>query len=224
LRTSVIDNNDLGWRAILIAQFVLVLWAVDVVTGETGPLEAPIRRGLAVLALLGAAGVVYDLAILRFYPLLADGGVLSTVQWMSPDRHHGERNYAAREAYEWLAANSAPRARIQFDPHVEFQDTPAFLYAKRQVVAASEGCLTTFGGDPALCEPIMAVLKRLYPRPGQPAPAAIAETCARLPIDFLVAKDTDAVWRDAESWVWQEKPVFANRYVRLFGCGPGARQ
>src|SRR5271157_1061484 len=222
LRTSVIQNNDLGWRGILIAQFVLLLWAVDVVTGATGPLAIPVRRRLVVLALVGAAGVVYDLALLRFYPLLADGGVLSTLQWMAPDRHLGERNYAAREAYEWLAANSTPHARIQFDPHVEYQDTPAFLYGKRQIVAADETCLATFGGDAALCPPILAVLNRLYPKPGQPAPAAIADTCASLPIDFLVAKDTDAVWRDPQSWVWREKPVFANGHVRLFGCSPAA--
>jgi hypothetical protein len=106
---------------------------------------------------------------------------------------------------------------------VEFEDVPAFLYAHRQIVAADEGCLATFGGDLALCPPIMEVLHRLYPKPGQPAPEAIADTCRGLPIDALVAKDTDAVWRDPRSWVWQEKPLFANRYVRLFGCGPVAR-
>ena len=224
LRTSVIQNNDLGWRGILLAQFVLLCWAVDAITGATGPLAVPTRRWLVVLALLGAAGVVYDLALLRCYPLLADGGVLSTLQWMAPDRQLGERNYAQREAYEWLAGNSAPHARMQFDPHVEYQDTPAFLYAKRQIVAADEGCMATFGGDVALCPPLLAVLNRLYPKAGQAAPAGIAETCGSLPVNFLVAKDTDAVWRDARSWVWQDKPVFANRYVRLFGCAAAARR
>ncbi len=224
LRTSVIDNNDLGWRGILIAQFVALVWAVDVVTGARGPLDAALRRQLGALALLGAAGVVYDLAILRFYPLLADAGVLSTVQWIGPDRHAGERNYAQREAYEWLGTNSVPRARIQFDPSVEFEDLPAFLYAQRQIVAGDWGCLATFGGDTALCEPLAAALHRLYPKPGQAAPVAIADACRSVPADFLIAEDTDAVWRDPRSWVWQENPAFANPYVRLFGCGAGARR
>jgi len=222
VRSSVIDNNDLGWRGILLAQFVLVLWGVDVITGATGPLAVSTRRWLAVLALLGMAGVVYDIVLLRFYPVAAEGGVLSMLPWMAPDHHLGERNYAQREAYEWLARNSAPDARMQFNPHVDYQDTPAFLYAHRQIVAADEGCLATFGGDMAQCKPILEVLHRLYPKPGQTAPAGIADTCRSLPIDVLVAKDTDAAWRDPRSWVWREKPVFANAFVRLFGCGPAA--
>ena len=222
VRSSVIFNNDLGWRGILLAQFVLVLWGVDVVTGATGPLAVPVRRWLAVLALLGASGVVYDIFLLRLYPVAADRGVLAMLSWLAPDHRLGERNYAQREAYEWLDGNSDPRARIQFNPHVEFEDVPAFLYGKRQIVAADTLCLATFGGDLALCPPIQAVLDRLYTEPGQPAPAAIADTCRSLPADYLVAKDTDAVWRDPRSWVWREQPVFANRYVRLFGCGAAA--
>jgi len=33
-----------------------------------------------------------------------------------------------------------------------------------------------------------------------------------------VAKDTDPSWRDPASWVWTERPVFANAYIRLFAC------
>ena len=40
---------------------------------------------------------------------------------------------------------------------------------------------------------------------------------------WFVAKDTDAVWRDRESWVWSGKPIFANGYVRLFACPAAAR-
>jgi hypothetical protein len=43
--------------------------------------------------------------------------------------------------------------------------------------------------------------------------------CVNLPIDLIVVKDTDAVWRDANSWVWRQKAVFGNSYVRLYSCG-----
>jgi hypothetical protein len=223
VRSSPSTNNDLGWRGTLVAQFVLLLWAVDAITGVAGPLKVSLRRQLAVLALLGAAGTVYDVAMLRLYPWLADRGVVASVGWMAPDRQLGERTYAQREAYEWLGQATPPQTRIQFNPHVIIQDTPAYLYADRPMVAAYGDCrrLVIFGGEPALCPPIQAVLDRLYPEPGQPAAlAGAAEACGSLPIDILVAKDTDAAWRDPRSWVWQEKPVFANRYVRLFGCGP----
>jgi hypothetical protein len=38
-------------------------------------------------------------------------------------------------------------------------------------------------------------------------------------VDVLVAKDTDSAWSDRDGWVWREKPMYANSYVRLFGCG-----
>jgi len=219
VRSSVVYANDLGWRGILLAQFVLVLWGADAITGETGPLAASTRRTLVVLGILGMAGVVYDIGLLRLYPVAADRGVLAMLPWMAPDHRLGERNYAQREAYEWVARNSAAGARIQFNPRVEYQDTPAFLYAGRQIVAADEGCLATFGGPVAECLPILDTLHRLYPQAGEAAPETIAAACASLPVDILVAKDTDEVWSDPRSWVWREQPVFANTFMRLFACG-----
>jgi hypothetical protein len=40
-----------------------------------------------------------------------------------------------------------------------------------------------------------------------------------MPVDVLVAKDTDRAWADRESWVWRERPAYANAYVRMFRCG-----
>ncbi|MCU1234717.1 MAG: hypothetical protein JWP63_2684, partial [Candidatus Solibacter sp.] len=81
MRFSVIGCNDLGWRGMLIAEFVLLLWAAD-------------------LFALGFAGTVYDLAIVRLYPVLADRGVVPPLDWMSPDREFGRRTYAERAAYQ----------------------------------------------------------------------------------------------------------------------------
>src|SRR5205823_5882636 len=39
-----------------------------------------------------------------------------------------------------------------------------------------------------------------------------------LPLDSVVVKDTDAVWAKRQSWVWLERPVYANSYVRVFRC------
>jgi hypothetical protein len=225
VRSSPSTNNDLGWRGMLVAQFVLLLWAVDLVSASSEAIAVPVRRWLVILALLGAAGSVYDVAILRFYPLLADRGVVSTLGWMAHDRHLGQRTYAQREAYEWLERNTPPQTRIQFNPDVRIQDTPAFLYANRQIVAAYQDCprLVMFGGEVALCPPIQTVLEKMYPAPGQPAAPDIAEACRSLPVDVLVAIDSDTAWADPRSWVWSGTPLFANRYVRLFSCTPSLR-
>jgi hypothetical protein len=219
VRSSVISNNDLGWRGILVAQFVLVLWGVDVVTVDHQSIDRPVRRVLALLLVLGFAGTGYDIFIERFYPVLADRGVVATLGWMARDRQLGPRNYAQREAYEWMNKNTAPDATYQFNPHVILEETSAFLYAERQIVAEDETCLANFGGDPKGCPPMQMVLSRVYPVKGQPAPESLAEACGALPVSIFVAKDTDVVWHDAESWVWKDRPVFANAYIRLFSCG-----
>jgi hypothetical protein len=51
------------------------------------------------------------------------------------------------------------------------------------------------------------------------AAVSLSEGCRSLPVDTFIAKDTDAVWKDRQSWVWRSRPVYANAYMRLFRCG-----
>jgi hypothetical protein len=220
LISDVNGNNDLGWRGFLPAQFVLLLWAVDIWPrrDRLNFLSTRRKRLLTVCIVLGAAGTAYEIAIVRFYPILADRGVLPPLHWMAPDRQFGKRNYAVRAAYEWLRATTPETAALQYNPDVDQQETDAMLYADRRIVAAGRQCDTPYGGDPKLCGPIMARLERLYPVAGQPAGISVAEVCHDLPIDVIAVKDTDPVWSDPNSWVWTGKPVFSNAYIRLFGC------
>ena len=218
LRSSLIGNNDLGWRGFLLAQFGLLLWSVDVIFAQSR------GRLLTALLVLGALGTAYDVAILRFYPVLADAGLVANIGWMALDRQLGARNYSAREAYEWIAQSTPPHTVVQFDPHVEVQDTSALLYARRQIAAADLSCLAVFGGDQSQCPALIEKLAYLYPAKGEPAATSIETACRSLPVDILVAKDTDAAWADAHGWVWNEKPVFANRYFRVFRCRGADRE
>jgi hypothetical protein len=213
LCSAVISTNDLGWRGFLVAQFGLLLCSVDVLTDRRYKRSAV----LAVMIALGAAGTVCDVFIFRIYAVMADRGALPELGWMSPDRKLGERNYALREAYEWADRHTAAGAIVQFDPHVVSQDTPGFLYSNRQIAAAGQGCLAEFGGDASLCAPIIAAADLLFPERGQPAPET-STACEQLGADVLIAKDTDFVWSVQDSWVWREKPLYANRLVRVFGC------
>jgi hypothetical protein len=213
LRSTVIFNNDLGWRGILLAQFGLLLWGVDVVT------DRRYKRSLvlAVLIALGAAGTVCDVFLFRLYPVLADRGALPRLEWMAPDHKLGERTFAVREAYEWADRHTPAGAIVQFDPHVVDQDTTGFLYSNRQIAAGDRGCLAAFGGDASLCAPLVAAANLLFPERGQPAPESSA-ACEKLGANVLIAKDTDFVWSVKDSWVWREKPLYANRLVRMFAC------
>lgn len=210
LRSSVIANNDLGWRGFLIAQFALLLWGVDVLMDH----ERPRRALLSALLILGAAGTTYDVLILRFFPVLADQGITAKFPWMPGDPDLGKRNYAGREAFEWTTRATPAGTVIQFNPRVVFQDMPAFLYSARRFAAASQNCMSAFGGDPALCPAIITKLNLLYAS----SPAPLASVCGSLPIDILVAKDTDPAWSDRQGWVWTNQPLYANSYYRVFRC------
>jgi hypothetical protein len=206
-------NNDLGWRGMLVAQFGLLLWAVDVLT------DRRYKRNvvLAVMLALGAAGTVCDVLLLRLYPVLADRGTLPELRWMSPDRNLGERNYAVREAYEWADRHTPGSAIVQFGLQFAYQDTPGFLYSNRQIAAADQSCLAGLGGDASLCAPMVAAADLLFPE-GRQLASETSAACEKLGADILIAKDTDFVWSVRDSWVWREKPLYANRLVRVFGC------
>jgi len=218
LRSGVIANNDLGWRGFLIAQFVLLIRGAQLLSVETFWRS----RRLALLAALGLAGTIYDQALLRFYPMLSDARLLPKVGWLAEDEKLGERTYANREAYEWIRANSDARARIQQSPDQPIQDTFYGLYANRNTLDEDIACATTFGGDPKDC---VALQKTITPLFDSIATEQLFESaCATEPMEFVIAKDTDASWRGQNTWVWRNSPDFANAYVRVFRCGSSANK
>jgi hypothetical protein len=210
VKSSLIANNDLGWRGFLPAQFILLLWAAQVLSERAS--RTPVLR---LLLVLGLAGVVYDLAILRFFPLLSDMGKVQNITWLANDRLLGLRTAANREAYEWLCARTPESAVIQPNPEPIYQDTFYGAYGHRQSVAVGVACGSLFGGDRRECAPLMPVLSGLFAGGGE---QPFQSTCRTLPIDVVVAKDTDAAWRDRTSWVWTGHPIFHNDFVRLFAC------
>jgi hypothetical protein len=206
VRSGVIANNDLGWRGFLFCQFVLLLWAVDLSPGPRA------LRWIRLFIFIGAIGVIYDLAILRFYPVLWDQGVVPKLFWMSDDHRLGERTSANKEAYRWLRAHTSPKAIVQQNPEV-FQDVAFGLYGDRQTLAGGKGCLTTFGGDPDDCTPILRILDPVFS--GVSAPESACQATA---VDIFVVRDTDAAWNDKTSWVWTTPPIYQNTFVRMYSC------
>ena len=209
VKSSIIANNDLGWRGFLPAQFMLLLWTAEILADRNTTV-------MRVLLALGLLGTVYDLAILRFYPLLSDMGRVPKIAWIGSDQQVGLRTAANREAYEWLRAHTPETAIIQQNPEPALQDTFYGVYAHRQTIATGAGCTTGFGGDPKECAKILPPLIALY------AAGANAQqfqtTCQNQPIDVILARDTDAAWNNQTSWVWTQKPLYQNPLVRLYSC------
>ena len=224
LKSSVIGCNDLGWRGFLPAEFILLLWAVDILSRWKDPgFLSENQKSLLMLCLaIGAAGTLYDLAIVRLHPMLADAGRIPPLDWMALDHQIGKRTYANRAAYEWAHRATPETATFQFNPKVVFEEAYSMYYSERRNLAGDMECHTVFGGDPSQCRPLLAKLQQIYPPDPQRAPTSLRDACSAVPADMLVAKDTDPVWKNRASWVWSETPAYANDYIRLFPCPRGA--
>jgi hypothetical protein len=223
LRSSVISNNDLGWRGILVAQFILLIWGAELLNEGLLASFRNRRAVVAALLALGVAGTLYEVCMVRFYPVLSDDFEIPRSQWLSADRHLGTRTYALREAYERLKNILPERAVVQHNPNVIPNDLFYGLYADRQAAADTLTCGVVFGGDSALCSGIIGPINDLFEKPGVIGAEEIDAMCGELSIDALVVKDTDRVWADKNSWVWKKQPVIANDYVRAFLCGKNLR-
>ena len=223
LRSSVIGNNDLGWRGFLVAQFVLLLWAADFLVDQARA-HAPFltvgqKSVLGAMLFLALAGTAYDVAILRFYPLLADRGIVPPLDgWRAIAI--SARAPTPRAGIRMGTRGNRAAAAVQANPDVILQDTVGMSYSARPTVAADLGCLAGFGGSLDDCVPVIAHLVSLFPKDAATAPATLDSVCRNLPVEMVVAKDTDPVWRNRRAWVWTQPAAYENPYLRVFRCAP----
>ena len=186
MRSTVITNNDLSFRGVEIAQFILLVWAAAQLAGgppdahhaapSTGPAPDDVTgftlhigwlAGL--LLVLGFASSVYQLAMLRFYLYGSDR--YGWTNHVIPESEFGGRlgaiNQELREAYASLDHVLPPSAKVQFGAarKLDLQ----FLYYSRyqQLDGIFPGCGTGFGGSEAQCFLLEA---RLAPLFGTPLP------------------------------------------------------
>lgn len=212
LRSNVIANNDLGWRGFMIAQFVLLLWAVGVLR-DPRDLTKRQRRFLSVLMGIGIATTAYDLLLLRaFMPALdARPGLL--VHVLDPDGQLGARTYALHQGYDWIRRETPASALIQPNPDNELNYQYG-LYAERRV-----GVMTECDGFSGRAKDCRALRDGIWPAFSSTAPAdSLQAACRVAPLSEIVVQDSDPVWQDRESWIWKAPPAYANRFMRIFTC------
>ena len=218
LRSGVISFNDLGWRGFLVAQFILLIWAAELWDDGFLPFHAKIppveantlfggtrRPPILALLVLGVAGSVYEVCMARFYYVRSSTS--------------GDRTYLLRQIYQDLKKRLPEQAVVQQNPNVVPGDVFYGLYADRQAAAETSQCGAVFGGDPALCGSVITRINDLFEKPAALDPHAVDAACKDLSIDALVVKDSDKVWANKSSWVWNKQPVLANDYARAFLCG-----
>ncbi len=215
LRSGVIGNNDLGARGFLPAQFVLLLWAVSL--WSKGEWRGAARPWLMALLVIGVAGTVYQVGLLRLYPVRTESVPDPDFTYLATDGHFGRRTWYARQVYEQLRRTLPERAVMEHNPKIELGYIPYGLYADRQLAAEALDCGTVLGGEASACDAMRPLLDALF----EPRASAqqVDGVCRQYGISALIVRDTDPVWSDPRSWVWQRQPLAANAMVRALPCG-----
>ena len=112
VQSTAISSNDLGWRAWLPGQFILLIWSVDVInklfpkgwrTEERNSETAhQISRPLKIFVIIGLLTTLTDVVLLRTWPMLVDAGIAGFPSSLSPDTQLGKRTFSARLAYDYI--------------------------------------------------------------------------------------------------------------------------
>jgi hypothetical protein len=212
LRSSI-KNNDFGWRGVMPAQFILLLWASGSdFFNRTVSLPSRWRLSLRFALGLGVATTVSGLALLRSanflfqYPQFQSSEIRALID--------PQYTLAMRNFYRQIDPLLASDAVAQHNPDVEVE-WYAPLFSSRQAVITDIDLGTLFGTNESEFEAVMDALAPIFVEGGD-----VNAVRREFGIDALVVKQSDPVWRDADSWVWQLDMTHSTEAARLYEC-PG---
>ena len=213
LSSSVITNNDFGYRAVMLPQFFLLLLTADVLGSWWIPGATPVvavtaarRWLLSSLLMLGVAGSVYGALLLRAW-LLIETPIIKNGFSQLPEDAFELRDALA--TLDRVAPRDAVFAFRPIDPEPnkgdavmtanEFYYRTLVMDAGRQILNAEGKCAVHFGGDPARCAAIQSAIAQLY---ALPAPSAewARNFCSRFGVQYLMIGHRDPNWNSTTGW------------------------
>ncbi|HEU5457246.1 MAG TPA: hypothetical protein VFU68_01380, partial [Terracidiphilus sp.] len=233
IRSDVLSVNDFGWRAALLLQFPLLLLGSEVLmswkAAQAGKAEAQEFKGLprkmphwlrsaAALALVfGMLDTGAQALMLRFIVIAGDSNASRGAGGLEKSFAHN--SYISDLGYAQLNRVIPSDAIVQFDPIVRdnYWLSADLIGSRHQAVIVSDQpfCGAELGGDPAGCRAMAAAIDALYH--GASA-EQVRAACAELGIDYLVARASDAAWKDRAGWVWTLPVVVARTEFRAVQC------
>ena len=222
VQSTAIASNDLGWRAWLPGQFILLIWSVDVIEKllpngwrKANRNSEPARtfRPLRILIIIGLLTTVTDIVLLRTWPMLVDAGIAGFPSSLSPDTQLGKRTFAARLAYDYINLHTSENILIQDDPS-DLLNRPIGLYANRPIVLSGQ---TTYGVSPQEIKSRASSISKIFTSDADWV--EIDQACNVNSIDLIVTTDIDPIWKNLPALESQRKPIYQNQYYAVFKCG-----
>lgn len=230
VKSDTSGSNDLGFRGMLVAQFVLLIWAAPIVHDVFLNRDAAVRSGLGApwikislicTLVLGVSGTTYQFLALRCYAPLVDAGKVESTrmsEFVFGTPGFGERTYWLREGFRRLNESTSSHTLVQYNP-VRDEVLITHLYSTRQAAVGDPSCGSAFGGDFEKCRQAFPYFARIFNAPDVVRAWDLDSFCDDFRVNVLVATDTDPVWNDPDSWVWTRPILLANPSMRALSCG-----
>ena len=212
LRSTLITSNDLGWRAWLPGQFILLIWGVDVLenlvfsssTVSSLTSEAKKNRNLLLVFLsIGILTSAMDAVLLRTaWPLMT--GTETT-----------QKYYSARLAYDYLRDHIPADVITQNNPQ-NYIDRPSGLYGTHQMVIADR---TSYGVPFDVFNKLADEIGIIFTRENINDWQLTDRICQKYSIELLIIEDTDPIWNSIPALEMQRPPLYENTHYTIFACG-----
>jgi hypothetical protein len=228
VKSETSGANDLGFRGILVVQFILLIWSAAIVhdaffrsdaAAQPGLVAPWIRISLICTLVLGVAASAFQLIALRCYAPLADAGKTGrSGESFLGAPGFAERTYWMREGFGRLNGLTSPTTSVQYNP-VGVEVLVSHLYSTRQAVMGDPLCGSAFGGEVEKCKQTFSYFATVFNAPAAMRNWNLDAFCDDFRVNVLVATDADPVWQDRESWVWIRPNLLANPMMRAVACG-----
>jgi hypothetical protein len=209
MRSTLIENNDLGWRAWLPAQFILLIWGVDILvefSNTTSPrfvLSQRTRVNLLLLLLFGFVTTVMDVVLLRGAYYFAYGPEI------------GGEIYSARQAYAAVNQTLPLDAIVQYNP-ASIVNKPSGLYGMRQSAISDR---SAYGVPQDVYLAKVSEVRKIFDLQNVQDWHPIDELCKLHYIDVLVVVDNDKLWTSLPALKAERSPVYMDNHFAVFTCG-----
>jgi hypothetical protein len=188
MRSTTITNNDLSFRGVELAQFILLIWgAIQIACccsepdhtlppiqspASNHPAYLPFRVGWLGSLLLGIGLVTaaHQVIMLRLYLIGSDhyGWTNPVIPQSEFGGRLGAINQQLRDAYAALDHVLPPSAKVQFGTAPKLNLQHLYYSRYQQLDGIFPGCATAFGGSEAEC---LQLETRIAPLFGIPAPS-----------------------------------------------------
>jgi hypothetical protein len=225
VQSTIIETNILAIRPWLLGQFVLLIWATDVMQGwlENAPPcissffrvsgnKPRIGRTVQILLLLGLLTTGLEAFSTRMWPFLVDWNVAGFPNDLSPDRNLGRRTYGASLAYEFV--DKLPGTVVaQYNPDIVL-DRPSGLYGTVQFAISDR---IAYGVPQAYFQRAKTGIADIFDR--EETWSSIDRSCSNFFINTLIINDLDPLWKLLPVLERERKPLYQNDYYSILHCG-----